>query len=112
MVEVDEAKSLVGFRVLVAEADDVGVISGLSWWTLKNMLSVVGMLVVVVVIVAGWGIYPSGSVFCVRRELSLIWKSVFEAFERVVIYWDSRLSHEIRRRGGRRSCRWRRFRRN
>jgi PAS domain S-box-containing protein len=56
VTEVDQAKSPVGFHILVGDETGVQVLSEPSWWTTRNTVIVMVWLMGVVVLVVGWGV--------------------------------------------------------
>lgn len=56
VVEVDTAKTPIGFHLLVGDASEVRVLERPSWWNLRNTLMVIGSLVLVVVAISAWGL--------------------------------------------------------
>ncbi len=69
IVQVDQEKQPIGFRILAEGDSGVVVLSEPSWWTLRNTLIVIGGLLTVVVLVGLWGVMLQRRV---SRQTSII----------------------------------------
>ena len=56
VMEVDQSKNPIGFRILVGDEHGLKVLSEPSWWTVRNTLFVMTGLFVFVVVVVVWGV--------------------------------------------------------